>query len=152
MTVEERSAIKREIRVAARPETIFTLLTDPSRMVRWKGALAELDPRPGGIYRVQFNSRDTARGTYVEVVPNRRVVFTWGWEGSGKVVPPGSSTVEITLTPDGDRTIVTLIHRDLPEAAREEHTKGWDLYLNRLAIAAAGRDPGPDPNREPGKM
>lgn len=153
MTVEERTAIKREIRVMARPETIFTLLTDPSKYVSWKGVLAELDPRPGGVYRVQLNRRDIARGTYVEIVPNRRVVFTWGWEGSG-TVPPGSSTVEITLTRDGDGTIVRLEHRDLPEEARDKHAQGWELYMNRLAIVATGRDPGPDPNAEPstGKM
>jgi len=151
MTVEQRSALKREIRVMARPETIFSLLTDPSKIVRWKGTQAELDPRPGGIYRVQFNTQEIARGKYVDLVPNQRVVFTWGWEGSG-AVPPGSSTVEITLTRDGDGTIVTLEHRDLPEEARAKHLEGWDLYLNRLAIAATGRDPGPDPNKEPRKM
>lgn len=151
MTVEERSAIRREIRVTARPETVFGLLTEPAKYVRWKGALAELDPRPGGIYRVQLNSRDIARGRYVEVVPYSRVVFTWGWEGGGPV-PPGSSTVEFTLTPDGDGTIVRLVHRDLPDEARDKHLQGWDLYLNRLAIAASGGDPGPDPNEETGKM
>jgi len=151
MTVEQRSALKREIRVMARPETIFSLLTDPSKIVRWKGTQAELDPRPGGIYRVQFNTQEIARGKYVDLVPNQRVVFTWGWEGSG-AVPPGSSTVEITLTRDGDGTIVTLEHRDLPEEARAKHLEGWDLYLNRLAIAATGRDPGPDPNKEPRNM
>src|SRR5438552_3439431 len=105
MTVEERSAIRREVRVAAKPETIFALLTDPAKYIRWKGKVAELDARPGGVYRVQFNSRDIARGSYVEVIPYRRVVFTWGWEGGkegSSPVPPGSSTVEITLTPDGD--------------------------------------------------
>ncbi len=151
MTVEERSAIRREIRVTARPETIFGLLTEPAKYVRWKGALAELDPRPGGIYRVQLNNRDIARGRYVEVVPYSRVVFTWGWEGGGPV-PPGSSTVEITLTPDGDGTIVRLVHRDLPDEARDKHLQGWELYLNRLAVAATGRDPGPDPNAESGTM
>lgn len=151
MTVEERNAIRREIRVAARPETIFGLLTDPAKYVRWKGALAELDARPGGIYRVQLNSHDIARGRYVEVVPYSRVVFTWGWEGGGPV-PPGSSTVEITFTPDGDGTIVRLVHRDLPDEARDKHLQGWELYLNRLAVAATGRDPGPDPNADPSVM
>jgi uncharacterized protein YndB with AHSA1/START domain len=155
MTVEERTAIRREVRVGAKPETIFALLTDPAQYVRWKGTLARLDPRPGGIYRVQFNDRDIARGTYVEVVPFRRVVFTWGWEGGdagASPVPPGSSTVEITLTPDGDGTIVRLVHRDLPEGAREKHTQGWELYLNRLAVVASGGNPGPDPNAKAGKM
>lgn len=151
MTVHEKSAIRREVRVQARPETIFALLTDPAKYVQWKGALANLEPRPGGLYRVQFNSRNIACGTYVELVPNRRVVFTWGWEGNG-ALPPGSSTVEITLTPDGDGTIVRLVHRDLPPDAHDMHAQGWDLYIQRLAIVATGGDPGPDPNREPGKM
>lgn len=81
MTVDERSAITREIRVAARPETVFAFLTDPAKMVRWMGGRVELDPRSGGVYRVEINTRDIARGEYVEVVPHRRVVFTWGWEG-----------------------------------------------------------------------
>jgi len=155
MTVEERSAIRREVRVAAKPETIFALLTDPAKYIRWKGKVAELDARPGGVYRVQFNSRDIARGSYLEVIPYRRVVFTWGWEGGkegSSPVPPGSSTVEITLTPDGDGTIVGLVHRDLPEEERDKHAQGWELYLNRLAIVASGRDPGPDPNAQPRKM
>jgi len=91
----------------------------------------------------------------VEVIPYRRVVFTWGWEGGkegSSPVPPGSSTVEITLTPDGDGTIVRLVHRDLPEGERDKHAQGWELYLDRLAVVASGRDPGPDPNAQPRKM
>jgi hypothetical protein len=66
------------------------------------------------------------------------------------VTPPGSSTVEITLTADGDSTIVRLVHRDLPTAeSAEAHGHGWDEYMPRLAIAAAGGDAGGDPNRNP---
>ena len=90
-----------------------------------------------------------ARGEYVEIEPYTRVVFTWGWEGDGNPVPPGSTVVEVVLTPDGDGTILRLSHRDLPEAEREIHGHGWDHYLGRLAPAAAGRDPGPDPNASP---
>lgn len=145
MTVDEANIIKREIRIAARPETVFAFFTDPAKMVRWKGKQAVLDPRAGGIYRVDINGRDIARGEFVEIVPYRRVVFTWGWERDGHPIPPGSSTVEVTLVPDGDGTILTLIHRDLPAEAREAHTHGWMHYLARLADAASGRDPGPDP-------
>src|SRR5919204_1451791 len=107
-------AVVCEVRVAARPETVFPFFTDPARMVRWKGVEADLDARPGGIYRVNVTGREVARGQYVEVVPNRRVVFTWGWEGAGSTLPPGASTVEVDLIPDGDGTIVRLTHRDPP--------------------------------------
>lgn len=100
MTVDTK-AIEKVIRIAARPETVFRLLTDPKEYVRWKGKLAELEPRPGGVFRVDFDDKGVAAGRYVEVVPDRRVVFTWGWEGND-LVPPGSSTVEIDLEPDGE--------------------------------------------------
>ncbi len=144
-TVDDGCAITREIRIAARPETVFAFFTDPAKMIRWKGQTATLDPRPGGLYRVDVNGRNVARGEYVEIVPNRRIIFTWGWEDEGNQVPPGSSTVEITLIPDGDGTILRLVHRDLPEEARAPHVHGWEHYLGRLTTAAAGGDPGADP-------
>ena len=108
-----------------------------------EGVGVTLDPRPGGVYRVDMNGRDVARGEYLEVVPNRRVVFTWGWEGSS--LPPGSSTVEVTLIPDGDGTIVRLSHMGLTDEQRVEHAKGWEHFMARLTIAVEGGTPGPDP-------
>ena len=145
MAPNESDAVEREVRIAARPETIFPFLVEPEKMRRWKGISAELDPRPGGIYRVDVTGRDIARGEYMEVTPHSRIVFTWGWEAENNPVPPGSSTVEITLTPDGDGTIVRLRHFDLPTETQEQHGQGWDHYMKRLAIAGARGDPGPDP-------
>lgn len=139
---DDSVVVEREVRIAARPETIFGFFTDPDKMVRWKGMSAELDPKPGGIYRVNVTGRDIARGQYVEVRPYSKVVFTWGWE-SGPLAP-GSSTVEITLVPDGAETIVRLRHLGLPQEAREQHAEGWVHYMERLALVAAGQDPGPD--------
>jgi len=149
MTPADAAAVQREIRIAAKPETVFAFLIDPAKMVLWKGRRATLDPRPGGVYRVEISDRHTARGAYVQIVPNRRVVITWGWEEDGNPVPPGSSTVEITLVPDGDGTILRLVHRDLPAEARGPHAHGWELYLDRLTIAASGGNPGPDPFNTP---
>ena len=149
-TPKDDDAVVREVRIAARPETIFPFFTDQAKMVRWKGTDATLDPRPGGVYRVNVTGRDVARGEYVGIVPNTRVVFTGGWEAEGSPVPPGSSTVEISLIPDGDGTIVRLCHLGLPNDQRDPNAEGWDHYLPRLAIAAEGRDPGPDPWAGPG--
>jgi uncharacterized protein YndB with AHSA1/START domain len=145
---EVAAVVEREIRIAARPETVFDFFVDPEKMVRWKGRGAELDPRPGGIYRVEISDQAIARGEYVEIDAPNRVVFTWGWEGQETgvhAVAPGSSRVEIELTPDGDGTLVRLRHLDLPEQSREIHGQGWDMYLGRLAAAAEGRDAGADP-------
>ena len=140
----ETETITHEIRIAARPETVFAFFTDPAKMTSWKGRIAQLDARVGGTYRVDLNGHDVIAGEYVEIDPPNRVVFTWGWEGND-VVPPGKSTVEITLIPDGDETVVRLVHRDLPAGQGASHAAGWDHFLPRLAIAAKGEDPGPDP-------
>src|SRR5205807_2370403 len=61
--------------------------------------------------------------------------------------PSGQSTVEISLEPDGDGTRLRLTHRDLPADLHSFHGVGWDYALPRLAVVAAGGDPGPDPVR-----
>ena len=147
---ETTDAIERVVRIAARQETIFSFFVDPEKILRWKGVSAELDPRPGGIYRVDVTRGDVARGEYVEVTPYTRVVFTWGWEGENSPLLPGSSTVEVTLIPDGDGTIVRLRHSGLPSVEqRASHAQGWEHFLSRLQVAAAGGDPGPDPLLKP---
>ena len=66
---------------------------------------------------------------------------------SNAELPPGSSTVEITLRADGDGTIVRLRHDRLPsDVSREQHGVGWRHYLERLAIVALGGEAGPDWN------
>jgi uncharacterized protein YndB with AHSA1/START domain len=98
---------------------------------------------------VELNAQAPARGQYVEVVPHTRIVFTFGWEGDHNV-PPGSSTVEVTLTPEGAGTHVRLVHRGLLTATmREQHRDGWQHYLARLSVAGGGDVPEPDPNANP---
>jgi len=109
------------------------------------GIDAELDPWAGGIYHCNVIPGHTAIGEFVEVNAPHRVVFTWGWEGNANV-PPGSSTIEAQLTPEGNGTSLRFVHRDLPSAESvASHSQGWDHYLDRLEIAAAGGDPGADP-------
>jgi uncharacterized protein YndB with AHSA1/START domain len=136
--------IELETRIGAPPEVVFAYFVDPDLYRRWKGSTAELDARPGGIYRVLMPSGDRVRGEYVSVEPPHRVVFTWGFEGNAEL-PPSSSTVEITLRADGDGTIVRLRHARLPsDVSREQHALGWQHNLQRLATAALGGEPGPD--------
>jgi uncharacterized protein YndB with AHSA1/START domain len=134
----------REIVVDASPETIWPFLTDPDRHVEWMGTAAEIDPRPGGVYRVLVGGRHRAAGEFVEVVPTEKVVFTFGWEGDEHPIPPASTTVEISLQREGNKTRVRLVHRGLPDDAVSDHAHGWEYYVGRLAVAATGGDPGPD--------
>ena len=132
---ETDGLIEHEIRIAAAPEIVFAYFTDPAKMVQWMGTEATLDPRPGGVCRINPSGHEAMLGEYVEVDPPRRVAFTWGWESAIFATPPQSSLVEVSLTPDGDGTIVRLTHRDLPADARGTHAEGWEHFLPRLASA-----------------
>lgn len=135
-----------QIRIEASPETVFEFLVDEQKMLLWQGVEAQLDPRPGGIFRLSITPGWIAAGEFLEVDPPRSVSFTWGWEGEESTLPPGSSRVEVTLAPDGAGTILSLVHTGLPsEDSAERHGEGWKHYLSRLAVAAPGGDPGPDP-------
>ena len=149
MSERERTIVEVSTRVDAPPEVVFSYLVDPERYARWMGASAELDPQPGGGYRVTMPIGVHAAGEYRVVDPPRRLVFTFGWE-ENEDVPTGSTEVEITLEPDGDATVVRLRHSDLPsEEERTQHTHGWTRYLGRLETAASGGDPGPDVITQP---
>ncbi len=134
----------REIVIDATPETIWPFLVEPEQHVRWIGTAAEIDPRPGGTYRVLVAGEHQSGGQFVDVVPNEKVVFTFGWDEPGHPIPPGSTEVEISLHPEGDKTRVRLVHRGLPADAVDDHGHGWQRYVERLAIVASGGDPGPD--------
>lgn len=134
----------RTVTIDALPEEVFSFFTDPRKMVLWKARAAWLEPTPGGLFRVDVNGRSIARGEYLELDPPRRIVFTWGWEGPGHPMPPGSTTVEITLSRVEDQTVVTLVHRGIPPGERARNAQGWDHYLPRLQRAATTGDAGPD--------
>src|SRR3954452_2934551 len=122
------------------------MVTDPEELVRWIGIRALLDPRPGGAFRFQLARGEFCSARYVELVPGRRVVFTWGWESGALPVAPGSSTVEVDLDArEAGLTRVRLTHRGLDAAMRRWHADGWARYLERLAAAAEGREPRPPP-------
>ena len=127
--------IEHEIVIAAPPELVFAFFTDAELYPRWMGRQATLDPRPGGVYRCVVHDAATVVGEYVVVEPPRRVEFTWGFDGGA--VPPGSSTVTVTLTPVPEGTLLRLVHNGLPHPALAGHDAGWSGYLAQLAGAAA---------------
>jgi uncharacterized protein YndB with AHSA1/START domain len=128
--------IEQEILIAAPADFVFRFFTEPARHTSWLGLRAELDPRPGGVYRCVVNSHSTVLGEYVEVSPYEHVSFTWGFEGS-QSLPPGSSKVSITLIADGPRTVVRLVHTGLPASMVGIHAQGWTGYLADLQTVIA---------------
>ncbi|WP_327305381.1 SRPBCC domain-containing protein [Streptomyces sp. NBC_01298] len=143
-----------ERRIAARPETVFGFLTDRDKWLSWMGGDGTFSFEPGGPYRTRITGENVASGSFLTVDPPERLVLTWGWEGAGTPLAPGSTRLEITLepalepalepTPAG--TVLHLLHTGLPTSeACEAHAEFWQHYVDRLSLRAEGGDPGPDP-------
>lgn len=124
------------IRIASPPDVVFPYLIDPPLLARWFGDATGSTPEPGGAFALAFNNSKSVQGQFVTIDPPKRVVFTWGVPDSD-VLPPGSTTVEIVLTPDGTDTIVNLTHHGLPPSERPSHQAGWTGLLNNLHRIAA---------------
>ena len=145
--MNELLVVRRETQISAPPATVFAFLTDPEKIISWMSAEATTEAYPGGLYLLKGVGGDharVARGAFREVVPVHRLAYTFGWEG-GQEVPPGSSLIEIDLTEQNGGTLVRLTHSGLPDAAQcAAHDRGWAYYMERLAVVAAGRNPGTD--------
>lgn len=134
------------LQIAAQPATVWRFLSQPERFAAWIGAFAgqpplpgtRVDPRVGGAVEVEYPGGHKAVGLFTAIEAGKRVEFTWGYEAGTHGLPPGSSRVEITLTPHDDGTLVRLRHTGLKSAeAREGHRGGWTHYLSMLALQAA---------------
>jgi uncharacterized protein YndB with AHSA1/START domain len=140
--------VRREVQVAAPQAAVFAFLTDPEKILRWMGTEATVEPHVDGLYLVNVTGQDIAEGRFTEVVPVHRLAYSFGWRGRDKT-PPGSSLIEIDLVEREGGTLLRLTHSGLPDAeAVAAHAQGWMHYLARLALAAAGGEPGRDPRRK----
>jgi uncharacterized protein YndB with AHSA1/START domain len=144
--MNEPLLVRREVQIAAPPATVFAFLTDPEKILNWMGAEVTTEANPGGLYLVKGvgNKTHVARGAFREVVPVHRLAYSFGWDGDEEV-PPGSSLVEIDLVSRDGGTLLRMTHSGLPTQAHcANHDWGWAHYLGRLAMAAAGQNPGVD--------
>jgi uncharacterized protein YndB with AHSA1/START domain len=132
-------AIDRRYPVA--PEKVWRAWTEPEAVKRWWGpggrdpvALAELDVRVGGRFRIVFGGprgRDhEVQGVYREVVPYRRLVFTWTWPNS---TPERESLVILEFIAEGSGTRLAFRHEQfIDETVRDNHRRGWGDSFAKL--------------------
>ena len=92
-------------------------------MMRWQGVAATLGPQRGGAYSVDLEDGIMMEGTFLEVTPFERLVFTFGWAGH-PVASPGSTRVEVTFEPEANGTLVTLTTTYPPTSATCTRTGG----------------------------
>jgi uncharacterized protein YndB with AHSA1/START domain len=136
--------VEQRLFIDAPPARVYALLTDAELLIEWMAPVAHADPTPGGALSWTHINGDSVVGAFVELVPDRRVVFTFGWDRADVGIAPGSTIVEIDLRPRDAGTELHLVHRGLDGPMADAHHGGWTNYLARLAAVAEDRDPGVD--------
>ena len=141
--------LRRHFRVS--PAKVWRAWTDPQALKHWFGPeeiidvpLAEVDLRVGGRFRVTMRAADgethDVSGTYLEVVPERKLVFSWAWRST----PERESRVTVQLEPDAGGCELVLMHEQFfDQAAREAHEHGWSGALVKLENWLPGGEAGP---------
>src|SRR5216683_3569210 len=127
-------------------DDLWSALTDPARLARWHGQV-EGDLRPGGEFRLYLEADDLEATGRVEACepPRRLLVTTRETDESylrGKGVPPFDESLEATLTPDGDQTILVIEVKGMPLDKVAFYGAGWQIHAENLAAYIAGRERG----------
>lgn len=135
------TSLQLERSIPAPPEAVYEAWTRPEIMTRWYAPTGfttivhQADGKVGGGYKIEMKGPDgnvhVVHGTYRELVPAKRLVFSWRWENSTL-----DTVVTVELAPEGKGTRLTLTHEQLPDAkSRDSHAKGWIGCVDHLAQA-----------------
>jgi len=147
----EFGSIDREIYVEAPPETVFDVVSSPDHIRDWWSAETDVEPVPGGTGELTW--RDEASGrvdvvpiTVVDAQPPHRFSFRWTHEAGEVATETNSMLVTFELSPSGTGTVLRLTETGFRERGWEiavleevyqDHVRGWDFYLPRIADVAA---------------
>jgi uncharacterized protein YndB with AHSA1/START domain len=149
-SLRDKPALSIDRHYPVAPEKVWRAWTDPQAIVHWWGpgghdpvSRAELDVRVGGRFRIVFGgprgTEHECAGIYKEVVPNRKLVFTWCWPNS---TPERVSQVTILFKAAGTGTDLQFRHEQFFDAAaRDGHLRGWSETFVKLEQFLAGAWP-----------
>jgi uncharacterized protein YndB with AHSA1/START domain len=150
---ESTEAFKLEVsrRLKAPRALVYRMFADPTHLVRWFGPEGHtclecvVEPKVGGRFYAALRGPDNVmrrcQGVFQEIVPDRRMIFTWEWlDDGGMPRDPNLKTfVSITLETKGDETELTLRHTGFENAEQAGmHAQGWEGCLVSLDQYLAG--------------
>lgn len=140
-TLKEKPSLTLTRNFPVPPERVWRAWTDPQALKRWFGpggedpvSLAHLDVRVGGRFHIVFGGPDgkahDVQGVYKEVVPNRKLVFTWTWPNS---TPERESVITIELRAAGRGTeLIFQQQQFFDSTVRDNHRRGWTESFIKL--------------------
>ena len=126
--------IVKEILVNASPEKVWKAITDKEEMKVWYFDLLEFKPEVG--FRFEFWG-ETPDCKYLhlceikEVIPLQKIRYSWRYDGY-----LGDSMVTFEITPQGNQTLLRLIHEGLhtfpsdnPDFKKGNFDGGWESII-----------------------
>jgi uncharacterized protein YndB with AHSA1/START domain len=140
IATDEKTSLQIRRTYKAPVAAVYAAWTDPEQLKQWMAPSdafgpteATADVRVGGRYRIIMHAPDgevhRVGGVYQEVVPNKKLVYTWAWEST----PERESLVTVEFRPADEGTELVVTHqRFADEQARDKHQEGWVGCLARL--------------------
>jgi activator of HSP90 ATPase len=112
--------IEQKYEMNATPERVFDALVNPDIIQIWSGDEAKMGPAVGDSFTLWGGQMF---GKNLEVIKNKKLVQEWCYDQWDK-----PSKVTFTLKPKGKKTIVELLHEDVPDKSYKSIEEGWDSY------------------------
>jgi len=139
----DTAEIRKSIETDAPPEVVFRALTDEKELVKWMPTKAAMDLRVGGVLLFKFhwetrNVDTEVRGTIRELMPGKRLSYTWVAAMRSDRDPSRMDDAPAALVTwsleklPGKRTRVTLVQRGFDERFRQDGESGWEHFLGQL--------------------
>jgi len=139
MTESQEFLVDRTVVIRAKRNTVFRYFTDSTRFAEWWGPGSSIDGKPGGRIHIAYPDGTTAGGTVIEVVPDQRIVFSYGYDDPAKPIARGATRVSVTLEDHEQGTLLRLVHALPDRATRDAHGPGWRFQLSLFANVASRR-------------
>lgn len=145
----ERLTLQVKRNFASKADELFALWTDPQAIKKWfvHGADAhwleepKMEARDGGRYslRVARDGKDDEvfgfSGTYRQVIPGKRLVFSWNWESLplDGVHGAGTTVVRVEFVEQAKDTEIIVTQSGLPNLqTRAAHMRGWERCFDGM--------------------
>ncbi|MEU2281833.1 SRPBCC family protein [Streptomyces sp. NPDC013178] len=147
----EYGSIEREVRIDAKPEVVYEVISRPEHLREWWPDEAELKPVPGATGVISFGDSTSPEAkvvplTVIEADPPRRFSFRWVYDRGEAATPANSLLVTFELIPSGAGTLLRFTETGFREKGWEaavleeqyrQHVTGWDYFLPRLVTYVA---------------
>jgi len=111
---------KKSFRINAGPSDVYSALTNPYTIELWSGYPAQMSEESGSEFSLWEGD---ITGVNIEFIRDRKVVQEWYFGDQ-----PEKSLVTILIEPDGENSIVTVEHSNIPDADFADIAEGWREY------------------------